>query len=203
MRKIENLFPIPVMFDKLSRDFTSNELDYFNKLKIQNNFLNRRSVDSYILDSPELSHLKKFIEDSLNFYFLEIYQPNIDLEIYVTQSWLNISNIGELHHSHDHPNSFISGILYISADQNVDAIHFSKSDPSSLRIIPTSYNVYNSPSWFYNVGSGDLLLFPSTLSHNVDIVKESPKRKERVSLSFNTFLKGKLGSKNLLSELKL
>lgn len=203
MRKIENLFPIPIMFDSLPRNFTLNEIEYFSNLEITNNFLNRRSIESYILDSPELSDLKKFIQDTLNFYFLEIYKPTDDLEIYITQSWMNVSNIGELHHSHNHPNSFISGTLYISADRKVDAIHFSKDDASSLRIIPTDYNIYNSPSWFYNVGSGDLLLFPSTLTHNVDVVKESETRKERISLSFNTFLKGKLGSKELLSELIL
>lgn len=203
MRKMENLFPIPIMFDSVSRNFTSDELEYFSNLEITNNFLNGRSIESYILDSPELSNLKKFIQDALNFYFLEIHKPAADLEIYITQSWMNVSKIGELHHSHNHPNSFLSGTMYISADRDVDAIHFSKTDLSSLRIIPTSYNIYNSPSWFYNVGSGDLLLFPSTLSHNVDVVKASPIRKERISLSFNTFLKGKLGSKELLSELKL
>jgi uncharacterized protein (TIGR02466 family) len=203
MRKMENLFPIPIMFDSLSRNFTLDELEYFSNLEITNNFLNGRSVESYILDFPELSDLKKFIQDALNFYFLEIYKPTADLEIYITQSWMNVSKIGELHHSHNHPNSFISGTLYISADRKVDAIHFSKADTSLLRIIPSDYNIYNSPSWFYNVGSGDLLLFPSTLSHNVDVVQESARRKERISLSFNTFLKGKVGASELLSELIL
>jgi uncharacterized protein (TIGR02466 family) len=203
MRKIENLFPTPVMFDALSRNFTSTELEYFKNLEIKNNVLNRISVNSYILNSPELSNLKKFIQDTLNFYFLEIHNPSSDVEIYITQSWMNVSNVGELHHSHNHPNSFISGTMYISADREVDTIHFAKTDSSLLKVIPDNYNIYNSPSWFYNVGSGDLLLFPSTLSHHVDAVQQSAKRKERISLSFNTFLKGNVGAKELLSELTI
>jgi hypothetical protein len=93
--------------------------------------------------------------------------------------------------------------LYISADKQVDAITFSKTDFSPLRIIPTEYNYYNSPTWYYNVGVGDLILFPSSLHHYVTPVKESSYRQERISISFNTFLKGTLGSEYLLSELKL
>lgn len=203
MRRIENLFPIPIMFDNLSRDFSPTELNYINNLKIKDNVLNRRSADSYILNSPELSTLKEFIENTLNFYFVEIYKPTDGVKIYITQSWINVSAIGEQHHDHAHPNSFISGIMYISADKEIDAIHFSKIDFSPIRIIPTQYNFYNSPSWWYNVGVGDLLLFPSTLHHHVEPTKESLNRSLRISLSFNTFLTGELGSKELLSELIL
>jgi uncharacterized protein (TIGR02466 family) len=203
MRKIEGLFPIPIMFDTLSRNFTADEVSYFSSLETTDNNLNRRSANSYVLNSSELSNLKTFIEDALNFYFLEMYKPPSDTEIYITQSWLNISDIGEQHHIHNHPNSFISGTFYISADKEIDSIYFSKTDFSPIRIIPTSYNFYNSPAWFYPVGGGDLILFPSTLHHYVGVVKESLNRKERISLSFNTFLKGTVGSKDLLSEIKL
>jgi uncharacterized protein (TIGR02466 family) len=203
MRKIENLFPTPIMFDTLSRNLTDDEISYFNSLEIMDNNLNRRSENSYILDSLELLNLKKFIEDAVNFYFLEMHRPPAGTEIYITQSWLNISDIGEQHHIHNHPNSFISGTFYISADKEIDSIYFSKIDFSPIRIIPTSYNFYNSPAWFYPVGSGDLILFPSILHHYVGVVKESLKRKERLSLSFNTFLKGAVGSKELLSEILL
>jgi hypothetical protein len=93
--------------------------------------------------------------------------------------------------------------LYISADKNIDAIAFSKTDFSPIRVSPTDYNSYNSPAWYYEVGEGDLVLFPSTLHHFVESVQESTTRKERISLSFNTFLKGNLGSDDTLSELKL
>jgi uncharacterized protein (TIGR02466 family) len=203
MPKIENLFPTPIFFETIDRCFSDIEINYFNSLKITDNLLNYRSEKTYILDSPELSNLKKDIEDNVKLYFSEIFKPNNSLEIYITQSWLNISSVGEQHHIHNHPNSFISGTFYISADKTIDSIAFSKIDFSPVRLIPTSYNSYNSPAWNYSVGEKDLVLFPSTLYHYVDPVKESKTRKERISISFNTFLKGNLGSENLLSELKL
>lgn len=191
------------MFDTLLRNFTASELSYFDNLEITDNNLNCRSSNSYILNSLELLDLKKFIEDTLVVYFTEIYKPRSGIEIYITQSWLNISDIGEQHHIHNHPNSFVSGTFYISADKEVDSLYFSKTEFSPIRIIPTDYNFYNSSAWFYPVGNGDLILFPSTLHHYVGVVKKSLKRKKRISLSFNTFLKGNLGDKELLSEIIL
>lgn len=200
---LKDLFPTAVMIDNLSRDFTIDEIKYFKNLKIINNIFNYRSENSYVLESKEMIGLKKYIHNLVNDYFLNVYKPTNDVEVYITQSWLNISDINDQHHPHSHPNSFISGTLYISADRSVDTITFSKEDYSTIKIIPTEYNSYNSSSWFFNVGAGDLVLFPSSLKHSVDLVKESSIRKERISLSFNTFLKGTIGSKDLLSELKL
>lgn len=201
--RIENLFPTPIMLDTLSRAFSAHELAHIQNLKIIENVNNRRSEENYILDVPEMGDLKISVQAMVNLYFKEIYKPPAGVEIYLTQSWLNVSTVGEQHHSHHHPNSFISGTLYIAADKELDAITFSKPDFSPLRIIPTEFTYYNSPTWYYNVGTGDLILFPSTLQHYVTPIKESVHRQERISISFNTFLKGTVGSEYLLSELKL
>jgi uncharacterized protein (TIGR02466 family) len=203
MPVLKDLFPAAVMIDNISRNFTEDEIKYFKNLKIINNIFNFRSENSYILETEEMINLKKYIQNSVNNYFIDVYKPNNEVEIYITQSWLNISDINNQHHPHSHPNSFISGTLYISADRNVDSINFYNSEYSTIKIVPTEYNHYNSSSWYFNVGSGDLILFPSFLKHSVDVVKESEIRKERISLSFNTFLKGTVGSNETLSELKL
>jgi uncharacterized protein (TIGR02466 family) len=203
MPVLKDLFPTAVMIDNISRNFTADEIEYFKNLKIINNMFNLRTENSYILDAEEMADLKRYIQDSVNNYFTDIYQPSNEVEIYITQSWINISDTNDQHHPHSHPNSFISGILYISADRNIDSINFYKPEHSTIKIVPMEYNHYNSSSWYFNVGFGDLILFPSFLKHSVDIVKESEIRKERISLSFNTFLKGTVGSNETLSELKL
>ena len=48
--------------------------------------------------------------------------------------------------------------------------------------------------------SGELVLFPSYLRHMVPVNKSD---KERISISFNTFVKDKLGSENDLTELRV
>ena len=58
---------------------------------------------------------------------------------------------------------------------------------------------YNS-SEYISVQTGDLILFPSELEHYVELVKSSS---DRISLSFNTFVRGNIGSDELLEGLKL
>jgi uncharacterized protein (TIGR02466 family) len=198
-----NLFPIPIFFDTLGRNFTEKEIFFIKNLKLINNIFNSRSESSYILNYDSLIDIKNFVETSVKKYFNDVYKPKTDLEIYLTQSWLNVSQTGETHHIHNHPNSFISGTLYISADREIDSITFAKTDHTSIRPVPNELNEYNSTSWFFNVGVGDLILFPSNLNHYVDAVRESSVRNERISLSFNTFLRGTIGSEIFLNELKL
>ena len=62
------------------------------------------------------------------------------------------------------------------------------------------YNVLNSRTWTMPNKKNHLILFPSTISHSVN---PNNSDKERVSLSFNTFIKGYVGTKKRLTELKL
>jgi hypothetical protein len=58
--------------------------------------------------------------------------------------------------------------------------------------------LFNAESWFFPVGTYDILLFPSHLEH---MVEQTTSDEERVSLSFNTFLKGSVGEQLALTEL--
>ncbi len=62
------------------------------------------------------------------------------------------------------------------------------------------YNFYNSSSWWFPVEIGQLIMFPSSTTHQVDNKKGS---NTRISLAFNTFYKGSLGVNRELTELKL
>ena len=61
-------------------------------------------------------------------------------------------------------------------------------------------NAYNTPVKCYNVGSGDLVLFPSNLVHSVE---QATGDHTRISLAFNVFVKGELGSPDRLNSLTL
>ena len=62
------------------------------------------------------------------------------------------------------------------------------------------YNQFNSDSWRFPVNAGKLLLFPSNLPHQVEYVKG---KEDRISLSFNVFPYGILGSRDELGELRI
>jgi uncharacterized protein (TIGR02466 family) len=136
-----------------------------------------------------MKKLKQFIEKSLKKYFQNIYMPKNNVEPYITQSWCNYTKEGQFHHKHAHPNSFVSGVFYVQADRTKDKIYFYKEEYKQIKIPAKEYNSFNSESWWFETGTNDLVLFPSNLTHMVEKVVG----KERISLSFNTFLKGYIG----------
>ena len=58
----------------------------------------------------KLASINKFIEKCLNNFYQSVFSPRDDVEIYITQSWLNYTEPGQFHHKHAHPNSFVSGV---------------------------------------------------------------------------------------------
>lgn len=197
---IADVFPIPVgMFD-LDRKLNNEEIFFIKGQDIHNSAGNARSNNNYILESKELKKAREFCQTSLEQYFHAVYCPHEPIEVYITQSWVNYTKQGEHHHKHEHPNSFISGVFYINVDALNDNICFLKDTYSLIDIPPADWNQYNSRMWYFEVKTGRLLLFPSSLPHMVPQVTSD---QERISISFNTFLKGNLGHARQLTELKL
>ena len=197
----ELLFPTPVMFVEIGREFTKEELEFVAKHSKEGmtnkNIGNVTSNNNYILDEPELADLKKIITEAVNMYSKKVYKPKYKNEIFVTQSWLNYTAKGEFHHKHEHPNSFISGTLYIHTDSQKDKITFYKSGYKQIQLATETYDAYNSDSWWFNVKTGGMVIFPSNLTHNVDPVEAD---ETRISIAFNTFVKGILGDNRSLTE---
>ena len=88
----------------------------------------------------------------------------------------------------------------VNANKDSDKIYFHKEEKDKLKVLTENYNICNSSSWWLPVETGVLFLFPSYLMHSVDTVKNND---TRISLSFNTFLKGDIGSDSELTGLIL
>jgi uncharacterized protein (TIGR02466 family) len=201
-----NLFPTAVSMNHIGRDFTKKELNFVRSLDQKPNMGNKTSADNYVLQRKELSGINKFIEKCVNNYYQTIFSPRDDVEVYVTQSWINFTEPGQFHHKHAHPNSFISGVLYLNASADKDRIYFyNDSQYKQIKLPPkeNGWNVWNSESWWLSVETGSCVIFPSGLTHMVDTVQSHENRDIRISLSFNTFLKGYIGDESTLTGLKL
>ncbi len=205
---IVNIFPTPIGVSNLGRNFTDSEMNFFNNLEYKPNSGNKTSVEHFILDMPEMKNIRDFCRSRLNEYFKKIYEPeDSELSIILTQSWVNYSEAGMHHHIHSHPNSFLSGVFYIKTNPT-DVINFvrSSSNPGGLANtinyeIMQKSNDYNCSTYYFNAREGMLLLFPSTLTHLVPTLPENSK--PRISLSFNTYFKGRLGSLERMTALYL
>ena len=197
---IAGIFPQPVgMFD-LNRKLTKKEIDFIKSQDTYPNQGNATSNNNYILESKELKKLWEFCQASLEQYAQAVHCPRADIEVYITQSWANYTKPGGYHHKHAHPNSFISGVFYVNADPANDKIYFYNDTYRQIDVPPTDWNLYNSKSWWMEAKTGGLLLFPSSLMHMVEQVTAD---EVRISIAFNTFLKGNLGDNKDLTELKL
>lgn len=198
---VHELFPTVVGEYKLERDFTNEEKETFYSVnEMKRNLGNLTSIEKNALDLPGLEEIKSFISTKVDEYINFVYKPKYNIQSYITQSWINYTDHLQWHHRHHHENSFLSGVFYISAIKDVDKIKFYGNHYNQLSIFTETYDRLNSQSWNIGVQSRDLLIFPSSLSHTVE---PSEKKGPRVSLSFNTFLRGSLGCAEQMTELIL
>ena len=201
---INNIFPTPVYITEMDRGFTKQELNFVKEQKkhCDKNMGNIRTKDNYILNRKQFKNIKKILSKHCENYLKNVICPQNDVELYITQSWLNYTETDQFHHKHAHPNSVVSGVLYFDSNIENDRILFSK--PGYEQIIPdidkTRFNLWNSQTWFFPVKTGQLIMFPSSTIHQVETKKGN---NTRVSLAFNTFYKGTIGSDSLLTELIL
>jgi uncharacterized protein (TIGR02466 family) len=200
---INGIFPTPVYFSKLNRELNKKELSLVDKSKLDfnKNDGNITSNDNYILNHKSFSSLKEELDLRVQDYFNKVLSTTDATTPYITQSWLNYTETNQFHHKHEHPNSLVSGVFYVNCHEEFDRITFFKKD--SYQIIKPEtkdWNLYNSSSWWFPVKTGDIILFPSSLTHMVETKKGD---NTRVSLAFNVFIKGTIGKNKNLTELIL
>tara|TARA_Y100000816_G_C25926533_1_gene483141 strand:+ start:142 stop:798 length:657 start_codon:yes stop_codon:yes gene_type:complete len=202
--KLFNLFSIPMMsfhYGEISEDEFNTFDRYLNNV-VENKF-NYTSKENYFLDK-ELPLLRRFFEKSINTYSKKVLGVDTqDLNYRITQSWINICSPNASHHQHTHPNSFISGVFYIKVNSGSDKITFINEfmQKKEIKIEKgVEFNSFNASEWSHYVRKGELILFPSNLTHYVPPVEGES---DRISLSFNVFPYGILGSEENLTHLRL
>ena len=202
---IHSIFPTPIYTTKIDRGFTKQELNFVKEQKkhCSNNQGNTNTKDNYILNRKEFKNIKKFLDKCCKDYLKTVICTKNNIEIYITQSWLNYTEANQYHHQHAHPNSVVSGVFYFDSDINNDKILFTSSR-GYQQIRPDTdkekFNLWNSHTWFFPVETGNLFMFPSSTIHQVETKKGN---NTRISLAFNTFYKGSVGSNDALTELIL
>ena len=214
--KLDQIFSTPLMsfdYGKINDDenkFISKCLE-----TTTTNIFNYSSTETYVLDKG-LPKIRHFIEESIRTYVETVViggkYDEYDFDFRITQSWLNKTlRNSDGHHIHNHPNSFISGVFYIRVNPDVDFIVFSRPNQQPFQFPIKEYNTFNSYQWSVGVSEGQLLLFPSTLIHEVKPPKvggmissdDTDVYADRISLSFNVFPTGRIGDSIDLNELRI
>jgi uncharacterized protein (TIGR02466 family) len=198
MKEIYAAFPTPIVVYSIDKILTE-EIFYVNRLPRVANSGNMASKENYIFRNPELKRIADFAEQCLNDFLHEIYCPSTDVSVYVTQAWANYTTRGQNHHAHRHPNSFLSGVFYLSVKPE-DKIVFVKDPQPAIQMAMNVENEWNSMMMPFTVRPGDLVIFPSSLMHMVNTVSTPD---TRVSIAFNSYLRGTIGDAGKLQELIL
>lgn len=127
--------------------------------------------------------INKFVSDYCAKRTIESFVPAI------ANSWLNFNYNGNSNKAHRHPRSFFSGSLYINIPDDIDnsAIYFHREQSFHDYGLNDIYSPYTtSPLERSHVSfspkTGDLLLFPSNVTHGVT---EYLGNNVRISLAFN------------------
>jgi uncharacterized protein (TIGR02466 family) len=197
--RIMDLFPTPLYISHIDSPLINQQKDYLLNLPKILNTGNLRSESGYIFEYPLFLELKKTINEHIKEYVNIVY-PNSNLDVYITQSWANYTEPNKYHHKHSHPNSFISGVFYVNAIKNEDMIKFYKDLSFVYQINHNQPNNYNSGDVAILVETGNLILFPSNFQHHVP---PTTSKETRISISFNTFIRGNIGDENTSTALYL
>ena len=207
LAEIMNLFPTPLLYGKRNKDLTEEERNCIDELCKDvrgNGDANRITNYTYVLRRPELKDLNAFLTQMSNDFLFNVFAPKGEFGLYITQSWINVTKPGQHHHRHRHPNSVFSGTSYIDTIPN-DMIQVF----SNIMSHPLLYaydcdfknqNMHNAFMYSQIVNKNDVVIFPSNLEHSVPANKSN---ETRISLAFNTFLRGKVGNNIDLTELVL
>jgi len=199
-KNIYPLFATAVYKNKLNIALTNSELSAIYNLSSAKQILGTQlSDDKFILERPELGRIKSIILDEVKEYFNSV--MGYEFEIYITNSWCNVAGLTEGQTLHNHANSIVSGVFYLNVDDSQPSITFvNPTPPFLLNMRSKQYNMFNSLEFDIPLEDNTVILFPSQCFH---YVKSNPTTNNRVSIAFNTFVKGNIGVETAGGDLDL
>lgn len=192
---IINLFPTPISYIQnfLSSDEVVSLLNYC----LQNKDV--AASPSLFLNDAVTSH-----KEHKDFLFDAVSNGDIDSAIYkkllqeilnyaqasgygfskIANSWFNIQNEGSVLTMHRHPQSIISGALYINVDNKSSPLYFCNPNPLPEFAYVNNFTDHGHKLVKVTPENGTLVLFPSWLQHGSHY--EQNQTQNRVVISFNT-----------------
>ena len=195
--EFRNLFPTTILGENLSNISSLKNQEYYNFLNNPKTIytLDEDNKDSgytiiqNLLNIPLFSDLKTQIFKYARLYLDKLGHKYEDIQI--INSWGTRTVNGQKSQQHNHSNSYISGVYYLS--NGSDILFF---NPQMKKWIFTPEiefkkdNPLNHESYYITPTSSLLLLFPSYLYHQI----EKHKGPDRFSIAFNIIPKGEFGS---------
>jgi uncharacterized protein (TIGR02466 family) len=161
-----------------------NNIDHYDHGALNNgskstHTFNNRLIDRLAFKNSKLQPIKEKINEALN-NFSEIWGLGV-LEL--TNSWSNQQTIGSSLKKHCHPDSKVSGALYLNVDDNSSKIFFYHPNPY-LEMEDFKFDTeFNWKKYWFQPENCQLILFPSWLQHGSDESINETENRTVVSLN--------------------
>ena len=110
---------------------------------------------------------------------------------YISAMWANITTENHRHMLHIHPNSLLSGIIYVKTPPNCGNIVFSDPRPAARMMEPDYHqmNQINAGVMQLPPQKGNMIFWPSWLPHGVE--KGQNQGTDRIAVAFNIMIRGR------------
>ena len=191
---IDAVFATPVYKSDNLYKLTNEQLDYLKTLEmIKNKGGNFLTTRKDIMNDESMKDFKHWCLLNVRAFAKQL-GASERTSFYITQSWMNRNPPHSYHHTHMHPNSIFSCIYYVEGDKcptyfyryddrtSFGNFAFYENNKGSNAFTATKAGVMNEV--------GRLVIFPSSMVHDVD---NNESDKDRVTISFNTFIRGEMG----------
>jgi hypothetical protein len=190
MQEVIALFPTPFMRAKnvLGADLVAGLIAHFSKSVSQANSSSPNLVHTALLrpgDSPLLVEAAALLSPLLPEFGALLFGEKLGWSL--KEMWVNVLDTGGRQAMHNHANSFISGVVYLTRTHADARTVFMKSPGGTDFTFKNDHagvatGSYNADKWISPAPEpGDVVLFPSYLMH---AVPGNPGER-RISMAFN------------------
>jgi uncharacterized protein (TIGR02466 family) len=190
MDEVFGLFPIPFMRARatLGAPLVGRLVDHFSRLATQDNTSSPNLSHTEMLkpkDDPLLAKAAELIAPKLVEYGFHLFGERIRWQM--KEMWVNLLDAGGRQAMHNHANSFISGVVYLTPTHPGSQTVFMKSPGGTEFMFKNDHKgitpgEFSADKWVSPAPDpGDMVLFPSYLMHAVPPNQGA----RRITLSFN------------------
>jgi len=205
--KITQLWPIPLFQSNFLISEDTKQKFYNEKYERMPSENGAFTENKYILHSPEYAEIKENILINVSVYTKKFLNISDRVKFYLQNSWGVKHMPGDWGQPHTHGNSLLSGVYYLKTDNESGNIQFNQPGGytnlfhQSIRVPFNEHDNISCDTWNVTPEVGDMVLFPSHLSHSI---KTNNSNIIRYSLAFNLHVEGELYSpKSPIDYLKL
>ena len=164
------------------------------------------STSFKIIEENHLDRIGSLFDKYVSYYTKNVL--GINYKFKRIHSWLTLNQNSSKHHSHIHPNSMISCVLYFDEEMTDNELSELILDLPGIHNTFTHFkfdleienlNSNNYTSYCFNPKTNRMFIFPSSLHHRTEICKSSEKR---YCLGANYFISDMI-KQNTLEEINI